>query len=125
MQIKRDTILISFSRAETRNYIQSRLISSGYTVYQAANGQQIISKAESFLPDLILMDISLPDIDALEVTRIIRASNNKIRKIPIIVNALFVESFYARAQIAGCNELIRKPLDYELLKVTVSQYLSH
>jgi two-component system, cell cycle response regulator DivK len=125
MEIKRNTILIAFIRAETQNYIQSRLISSGYTVYQAVNGQQVINKAESCVPDLILMDISLPDMDALEVTRIIRLSDGKIREIPIFVNALFIESFYARAQTVGCNELIRKPIDYELLKVAVRKYLSH
>jgi len=125
MQIKRDAILIAFSRAETQNYIKSRLMASGYVVHQALDGGQIMNQAEICLPDLILMDIVLPDIDALEVTRIIRASNKKIREIPIIVNALFIESFYKRAQIVGCNELIRKPIDYELLKAAVKRYLSH
>ena len=123
MQIRREAILIAFSRAETQNYIRSSLMSSGYAVHLALDGQQIISQAETCVPDLILMDIVLPGIDALEVTRLIRVSNKKIRAIPIIINALFLESFSARAQTVGCNELIRKPIDYELLKVTVKRYL--
>ena len=87
----------------------------GHTVLAAGDGRQAIMAARGELPDIILMDLSLPEMDGWEATRRIR--NNPLTKhIPII--ALTAHSSSAdvkRAVEAGCDQYETKPLEYERL----------
>lgn len=87
----------------------------GHTVVAAGDGRQAIMAARNEAPDIILMDLSLPEMDGWEATRRIR--NNPLTKhIPII--ALTAHSSSAdvkRAVEAGCDQYETKPLEYERL----------
>ena len=91
--------------------ITAILEKSGYTTIRATNGGNGISLAQKEIPDFILLDIQLPDMDGLEVLREIRHSN-KTKDIPVItITSYAMEGDRDRLINAGCNGYIEKPID--------------
>ena len=87
------------------------LEADGYQILSADSGQKALKILESERPDLILMDILLPDINGLEVVKLIK-TQAEISKIPIIaVTALAMEKDMRKCLAAGCNDYITKPID--------------
>ncbi|MBC8172201.1 MAG: response regulator [Anaerolineae bacterium] len=105
--------------------VQKMFKFTGHDVMVAQNGLEGIKTALSQHPDLILMDINLPDIDGLEVTRRIR-KDFRVKDIPIIALTAHTEPQARLAALqAGCNDYLAKPSSrIELLKV-VHQYLKY
>jgi CheY-like chemotaxis protein len=101
---------------EDNRFMMRRLLEmSGYYVVEAVNGNQAVEQASSQRPDIILMDLSLPQLDGLAATRRIRAQEGS-RKVPIIaVSAHDSADFHAEALAAGCNEYVTKPIDFDQL----------
>ena len=92
-----------------------RLKKRGYDVHLATDGQQAVDMTAALLPELVLMDISLPLLDGCEATRQIRA-NPSTTAVPIIAltaHALPVER--TRALEAGCDDYDTKPVELERL----------
>ena len=80
-----------------------------FTVISVDNGMEGVEKAIAEKPDLILMDIMMPEMDGREATRIIR-SNKETENIPILATTgLFRESELRGCIEAGCNDYIKKP----------------
>jgi len=95
--------------------LERRLKRSGFTVSIARDGADGVLKAGSELPDLILMDLSLPVLDGWEATRQIKA-NASTSHIPLIVltaNAMTGER--EKAFAAGCDDFDTKPVEFERL----------
>jgi len=91
--------------------LKNRLSRAGFTVIIASNGNQGVAMAASEQPDLILMDLTLPDIDGEEVTRRIRA-DPATKRIPIIaLTANAMNSDRDKALAAGCDDFDTKPGD--------------
>ena len=91
--------------------LKNRLLRAGFTVIIASNGKQGVAMAASEQPDLILMDLTLPDIDGEEVTRRIRA-DPATKRIPIIaLTANAMNSDRDKALAAGCDDFDTKPVD--------------
>ncbi len=87
----------------------------GYEVHVAVNGKAGIEAARTMRPDLILMDIGLPDIDGLEVTRQLKA-DARTCDIPIIaVTAHAMTGDREKALATGCDEFDTKPVDFDRL----------
>lgn len=101
---------------EDNRFMMRRLLEmSGYRVVEAVNGNQAVERAVSDRPDIILMDLSLPQLDGLAATRRIR-SQDGMRKVPIVaVSAHDSADFHAEALAAGCNEYVTKPIDFDQL----------
>ena len=101
---------------EDNRFMMRRLLEmSGYRVVEAVNGNQAVESAASENPDIILMDLSLPQLDGLAATRRIR-SREGLRKVPIVaVSAHDSADFHAEALAAGCNEYVTKPIDFDQL----------
>ena len=101
---------------EDNRFMMRRLLEmSGYQVVEAVNGNQAVERAASDHPDIILMDLSLPQLDGLAATRRIRAQENS-RRVPIVaVSAHDSADFHAEALAAGCNEYVTKPIDFDQL----------
>ena len=100
-----------------------RLKKKGFEVLVAENGQQGVEMALSELPDLILMDLSLPIMDGWEATKNIKA-NEKGKNIPIIaLSAHAMEEHKKSAMEAGCNDYDTKPVDLKRLMSKISQFL--
>ena len=100
-----------------------RLKKKGFEVLVAEDGQQGVEMALSELPDLILMDLSLPIMDGWEATKNIKA-DEKGKNIPIIaLSAHAMEEHKKSAMEAGCNDYDTKPVDLKRLMSKISQFL--
>ena len=109
---------------ETNMYlIKFMLEKSGYEVIEAGEGAAGVELAIKEKPDLIIMDIQLPDIDGLETTKRIRASEAD-GEIPIIALTSFaMAGDKERALAAGCTGYIEKPINPETFITEIEKYL--
>ena len=99
------------------------LIELEYEVLQATNGMQGVSIAEETIPDLILMDLSLPKMDGWTATRKIKAQQD-LHHIPIIaLTAHAMKGDRERAIEAGCDDYISKPINLQELAVKLDKYV--
>ncbi len=107
-----------------RDMLSRRLVRNGYEVSIAIDGQQGVDMALSQLPDLILMDMSLPVIDGWEATRRIRA-NDATRKIPVIaLTAHAMAGDREKAMEAGCDDYDTKPVEISRLLGKITALLA-
>jgi CheY-like chemotaxis protein len=116
-------ILLVEDNEMNRDMLSRRLQRKGYTVLIAVDGEQGLATAYSEMPDLILMDISLPFIDGYEVTRRLKA-NPRTRHIPVIAltaHALLTDR--DKALRAGCNDYDTKPVDFARLTEKIETLL--
>jgi two-component system cell cycle response regulator DivK len=91
--------------------LKNRLVRAGFTVVIATDGMQGISMAASEQPDLILMDLTLPDIRGEEATQRIKA-NSTTKQIPIIaLTANAMTGDREKALAAGCDDFDTKPVE--------------
>ena len=95
----------------------------GYRIVEATNGYDAIEYVKLELLDLILMDMSLPEIDGLSATRRIKELANT-DKIPVICVTAHGDFYREKAIEAGCKEIVTKPVDLDNLSKVVNHYLS-
>jgi len=96
---------------------------AGYAVVEAVNAEEAQSMIDRNLPDLILMDIALPGMDGLTLTRKIKA-NERTKHIRIIaLTAFAMKGDDQKALAAGCDGYISKPIDIHQLPVQVAEIL--
>ena len=108
-------ILLVEDNAMNRDMLMRRLARKGYEVLVAEDGAQAVERAREEQPDLILMDMSLPEIDGWEATRRIKA-DAATRAIPVIaLTAHAMAGDRARALEAGCDDYEAKPVDFARL----------
>ena len=109
---------------ETNMYlIKFMLKKSGYEVIEAGEGAAGVELAIKEKPDLIIMDIQLPDIDGLKATKRIRASE-AASEIPIIALTSFaMAGDRERALAAGCTGYIEKPINPDTFIAEIEKYL--
>jgi two-component system, cell cycle response regulator DivK len=99
------------------------LIKHGYTVKIATNGLQGIALAEQLVPDIIISDFHLPDINGPQITQSIR-QKDALKDIPII---MLTSDIYNRADSleAGVDAYLNKPIRRNLLLTTIAKLLSN
>lgn len=116
-------ILIVEDNHDNMTLIADLLVSLGYDVLQAADGEAGVALAQSEQPNLILMDLSLPKIDGWEATRQLKA-DPATQKIPIIaLTAHAMPGDRERAMDAGCNDYVSKPINLPELMKKLIRYL--
>ncbi|HEU4589135.1 MAG TPA: response regulator [Gemmatimonadales bacterium] len=116
-------ILVVEDHEENRRILRDLLTSAGYEMVEAVTGEQGVTMAEAQSPDLILMDIQLPELDGYEVTRRIRA-NPAIRAVPIIaVTSYALSGDDIMAYQAGCTGYVTKPFSPRQLLAKIREYL--
>lgn len=109
------TILLVEDNEMNRDMLSRRLIRRGYKVLIAEDGGRGESMARSLAPDLILMDMSLPDVDGLEITRRLKATD-ETRRIPVIaLTAHAMIDDRRHALEAGCDDYDIKPVEIDRL----------
>jgi two-component system chemotaxis response regulator CheY len=112
---KAATILIIEDYSDTRELLSAMLRGKGYKVIEAEDGLEGLLKATAMYPDLIIMDLSLPEMDGVEAARRIHRQP-KLSHIPIfVVSAYLTEEVKQDVGAAGCVELFPKPFDADLL----------
>ncbi|OLD98450.1 MAG: hypothetical protein AUI36_45125, partial [Cyanobacteria bacterium 13_1_40CM_2_61_4] len=105
------TILIVDDFDDTRLLLRTWLEKKGYRVVEAENGNEAVARAENIGPDLIIMDVEMPELDGLSATRKIRQLRN-LAELPIVaVSAYGADQFRADALAAGCNEYVSTPFE--------------
>jgi CheY-like chemotaxis protein len=117
------TILLVEDNQINADMLSRRLTRRGYAVVIAGDGLRAVSEAARANPDLILMDMSLPEIDGWEATRRIKA-NPATAPVPII--ALTAHAMLAdreRSMAAGCQEFETKPVDFDRLLAKIEALL--
>ena len=117
-------ILLVEDNEMNRDMLSRRLVRNGHEVFIAIDGQQGVDMAMLQLPDLILMDMSLPVIDGWEATRQIRA-NDATRKIPVIaLTAHAMAGDREKAMEAGCDDYDTKPVEISRLLGKITALLA-
>jgi two-component system cell cycle response regulator DivK len=105
-------ILLVEDNEMNRDMLTRRLVRRGFSVLLAADGLQGVALARSESPDIILMDMSLPEMDGWEATRRLKA-DCKTREIPVIaLTAHAMAADRQKAMDAGCDEFRTKPIDF-------------
>jgi CheY-like chemotaxis protein len=120
-----DTKVLLVEDTEDNRFMMRRLLEmAGYRVVEATNGEEAVKVAQAESPRLILMDLSLPVIDGLAATRLIRKLPN-FQLTPIIaVSAHDTSDFQLDALKAGCNSYITKPIDFNELEQLIVRLLA-
>ena len=111
-------ILLVEDNEMNRDMLSRRLSRKGFEVEVAITGVEGVDTARRLQSDLdlILMDVSLPEMDGLEATRLLKASDSECRDIPIIVlTAHAMAGDREKALEAGCDDFATKPVDFPKL----------
>ncbi len=109
---------------DIRDYVRFQLEMLGYRVLEAANGEEAIELVQRDVPSLILMDVAMPGLDGIEVTRLIRQNLKNSTVVIIAFTAHSGDELRQRALAAGCNDYVRKPLASSELSSLLDRHLS-
>jgi CheY-like chemotaxis protein len=108
-------VLVVDDEPHVRILLKSRLEANGYSVTTAYGGQQALEKIKEEKPDLILLDIVMPDLNGYEVAKQLKA-DPETAKIPIIIfTASNVRELEDQCRALGCDYVIMKPFSPEVL----------
>lgn len=117
------TLLVVEDNPVNRELLAEVLRLKGHRVLEATNGAEGVAMAEASRPDAILMDISMPVMDGVEASRVIRAGQTS-RDVPIIaVTANADMSRHGEFLAAGINEVLHKPVDFARLEQALKAHL--
>ncbi|MDQ3816959.1 MAG: response regulator [Acidobacteriota bacterium] len=117
------TILIVEDTEDTREVVRRILELNGFRVLEARSGLEAIDVALREVPDLILMDMSLPVMDGCQATRVIRA-RPELARVPIIACTAHNQwEWRGKGILAGCTDFMTKPLDAKGLVNMISSHL--
>jgi len=123
MALAHGRILLAEDHESNVMAIEDFLKASGYEVFSAQNGREVLSKIEEADPDLILMDIQMPEMDGLEATVLLRA-DPRYGSIPIIaLTALAMTGDRERCLEAGMNAYLSKPFRLTDLLQVIDKFL--
>lgn len=115
------TVLFADDNESIVELIKLILDQSGYNLIVASDGKQAVQMCLEKKPDLVLMDIKMPNMDGIAATRVLR---DKGFKNPIVVlTSSESEEDRKRAEQAGCNNYILKTMDMNGVEETLDRYL--
>ncbi len=115
-------ILVVEDDTDNRRIVVKVLSVEGYDVVEATDGVQALSRARAEHPDLILMDLALPNMDGWEATRRLKADPDT-REIPVVaLTAFAMRGDEEQARAAGCDDYIPKPARPIAIREIVKKY---
>jgi len=116
-------ILYIEDNIDNRTLIRRILTAEGYELKEAGNAGEALATLNLMLPDLILMDINMPEVDGYTLTAQIRAMPG-FESVPIVaLTANVMRGDRERSLEAGCDGYIQKPIDIDLLPQQIERYL--
>ena len=117
------TILYVEDNLDNRTLVRRILTAEGYTLIEAANATQAMEILKTTRPDLILMDINMPDMDGYSLTTKIKETP-RFESTPIIaLTANVMRGDRERSLEAGCDGYIQKPIDIDKLSDQIERFL--
>ncbi len=118
------TVLVVEDNELNMKLFHDLLEAQGYNILQSKDGMEALSIARTHKPDLILMDIQLPEVSGLEVTKWLKEDDN-LRAIPVIaVTAFAMKGDEEKIREGGCEAYIPKPISVTKFLETVERFLS-
>lgn len=115
-------ILVVEDDTDNRRIVARALAVEGYEVLEAVDGVQALARAQAEHPDLILMDLALPNMDGWEATRRLK-SDAGTRAIPVVaLTAIAMRGDEEQARAAGCDDYISKPARPMAIREIVKKY---
>ena len=118
------TILYVEDNSDNRTLVRRILLSEDYKLIEATNGAEALQVLENTKPDLILMDINMPDMDGYTLTAKIKAKPG-FERVPILaLTANVMRGDKEKTLEAGCDGYIQKPLDIDQLIKEVERFLT-
>lgn len=118
------TILCVEDEIDLRADIREELEGAGYRVLEAANGKEALAVLEGEVPDLVLCDITMPQMSGLEVLARVR-ENPQLADLPFVfLTALAGRGDLLAGKAAGVDDYLTKPIDYDLMLITIAARLS-
>ena len=120
---ERGTVLYIEDNRDNRNLVRRVLAVEGFNVAEAESAKQALNWLENSRPDLILMDINMPDVDGYALTARIK-SMPRFASVPIIaMTANVMRGDRERSLQAGCDGYIQKPIDIDTLAQQLERYI--
>ncbi len=117
------TVMVVDDNEDLREMLRYMVERLGYRVVEAENGREAIEIARHKCPDMILMDLSMPVMDGLAATRLLREMET-VSHVPIVaISANRREQSQAEALAAGCNEYLTKPVNFHQLHGLLGTWL--
>lgn len=117
------TVLIVEDNELNMKLFRDLIEASGYTTIQTRNGMEALDLARKHRPDLILMDIQLPEVSGLEVTKWLK-EDDELHVIPVIaVTAFAMKGDEERIRQGGCEAYVSKPISVPKFIETIKTYL--
>ncbi len=117
-------ILVVDDNATNLKLIAYLVRAHGYDVHTAADAEAALAEVATFKPRLVLMDLQLPGIDGLELTRRLKADPATRSIVIIAVTAYAMKGDQDRAREAGCDDYVTKPIDTRALPALIAQHLA-
>lgn len=119
-----EPVLIVDDNPQNLKLARVLLITEGYEVRTAASAEEALRELESFTPRLILMDLQLPGMDGLELTRRLKADPARRHIAVIALTAYAMKGDELKALAAGCDAYVTKPIDVNTLPQILTQQLA-
>ncbi len=116
-------ILLIEDNEQNRDALSRRLRRRGYNVVMAVNGNQGVAMALSERPDLVLMDLNMPELDGWEATRLIKAEPYGATMPIIAMTAHAMSGDEEKALQAGCDDYHSKPVEFPRLLTQIETLL--
>jgi len=124
MATREQRVLVVDDDSEIREIVAGTLRRDGYTVMEAGDGPTALDTAIKLLPDLVVLDMTLPGMDGVEVTRRLKATP-MLAAIPVLaLSALTQQTVRERALAAGCERYLTKPCPPAALRDAVAETLA-
>jgi two-component system, cell cycle response regulator DivK len=119
----KEPILVVDDNPANATLLTFLLEAEGYDALSVSDAQQALARLESFEPVLILMDIQLPGMDGLELTRRLKADERWRNVLIVALTAYAMKGDEERARAAGCDAYISKPIDTRTLPARIAELL--
>ena len=118
-------ILVAEDNPVGRELVREILEAEGYDVIEACDGREALEKILSTEPDLVLLDIQMPELDGFEVLRELRQHPRLLRRPIVALTAYAMDGDAERALAAGFDAYATKPIDVAKLSSQIRQWLDH
>jgi CheY-like chemotaxis protein len=119
-----ERILVVDDNAQNLKLVRVLLQSEGFDVRTATDADEALRELDSFTPRIILMDLQLPGMDGLELTRRLKSDPARRNMTIIALTAYAMKGDERKARAAGCDGYITKPIDVNELPATLRAHLT-
>ena len=117
-------ILIAEDQIDNREILARRLERKGHEIFLAENGAEAVELAPRVMPDLVLMDVSMPIMSGVEATRRLKHDAMTANLPVIVLTAHALPSVRTECEAAGCDGFATKPLDFPALLIAIDTVMA-